>query len=38
MNLIRFSVKLNIEIVTLLGIQIARHHIFNNLDVKSKFN
>lgn len=38
MNLIRFSVKPNIRIITFLSIQIARYHIFNNLDTKYDVN
>ena len=34
-NLIRFLIKPNIEIVTFLSIQIARHRIPSNLNVRN---
>ena len=34
-NLIRFPIKPNIGIVTFLSIQIARHHIPSNLNVRN---
>ena len=34
-NLIRFPMKPNIGIVIFLGIQIARNHIYNNVNARS---